>query len=583
MKFNPVHPLFSRFHLLVAVVVCIVCFGCTRPSPQPSDSSSSDRYTEGKAMSKHRTEPERAMTMIDSAVIVGNVTAARGKYLKAVTQYGGLHNYPLSRQTCLDLLKGDLQPDSVTLEQTYLLLTSIEYTTGNYPAVIGYATEASRLAHALDMPDEVGKMEGFIAHAMAQGGRTDEGIARLRSIIDDLKLDTYKGLVAYQGTSVKLLRILVDDERYEEMVPVCDSLLRRMDELVDHPDRFSGMINNFDPAEYADYGRGQALAFLAIAYARLAHQADTPGERAACLARAREADAEIQRTAWSQSIDCDRLMSAAYHYMGEFDRFDKAMRRMEDDYTDTINANVVICLEQRSEACELQGRYAEALRYMQRARVIHDSLDLRNQRDQLAELATVYNLQEEQLARQGAEADARFYRLLTMFITFVLVAVLFVAILMYYKRRRIAEKNRALVRIIDEMEKHRKTTEAEAKEKEKGDPALFERFTALIHDEQLYRNAAIDRDTVCHRLGIDRHVLNQLLNTYADGLSLPAYINKVRVEVAYELLRDDPDRSIADVAADVGFTPQNLRIQFKKQFGITPTEYRQNREPHGDV
>ena len=57
-------------------------------------------YTEPKAMNN----PERALVIIDSAVIVGNITPIRGEYLKAITQYGGLDNYPLARQTCLQLL-----------------------------------------------------------------------------------------------------------------------------------------------------------------------------------------------------------------------------------------------------------------------------------------------------------------------------------------------------------------------------------------------------------------------------------------------------------------------------------------------
>ena len=31
------------------------------------------------------------------------------------------------------------------------------------------------------------------------------------------------------------------------------------------------------------------------------------------------------------------------------------------------------------------------------------------------------------------------------------------------------------------------------------------------------------------------------------------------------------------IAAAVGFTPQNLRLQFKKRYGLTPAEYRQSR------
>lgn len=54
----------------------------------------------------------------------------------------------------------------------------------------------------------------------------------------------------------------------------------------------------------------------------------------------------------------------------------------------------------------MRGRQSEAIGYLTREIVISDSLDRRSQNDQLSELATVYHLQEEQLARYEAEAEA---------------------------------------------------------------------------------------------------------------------------------------------------------------------------------
>jgi AraC-like DNA-binding protein len=34
--------------------------------------------------------------------------------------------------------------------------------------------------------------------------------------------------------------------------------------------------------------------------------------------------------------------------------------------------------------------------------------------------------------------------------------------------------------------------------------------------------------------------------------------------------------SLTDIAESVGFTPSTFRDQFKRQFGMTPSEYRQN-------
>ena len=46
------------------------------------------------------------------------------------------------------------------------------------------------------------------------------------------------------------------------------------------------------------------------------------------------------------------------------------------------------------------------------------------------------------------------------------------------------------------------------------------------------------------------------------------------MEVAYNLLTNHPEMTIADVAREVGFTAPNLREQFKRCYGITPAEYR---------
>lgn len=552
-------------------------------------------------MSIHRTEPERALVMIDSALAVGNITWQRAEYLKAVTQYGGLHNLPLSRQTCLDLIARDAEmikankaahSDSVTLERTYLLLTSIEYTSANHSAIIRYATEASRLAHALNMPDEIGKMEGFIARSMAQTGRTDEGIERLQATIAELReLDTFKGVVAYHDASKKLLHILIDNDRFDEMVTVCQSLLERLDELGAHPDHFGEMLEGFDPSEFVDYARGQTLAFLTTAYARLATaHADNPAQRQHYLQQALATEKEVFETEWSKGVDCDKMMSAAYHHMGQFDRFDQAMRRFENSYPDTINPNYLICLEQRSEAARMQGRTPEALAYLQRASVIRDSLECRTQRDQLAELATVYHLQEEQLARQQAESDARFFRFLSLAIVVGLVAAIAFAIYFFYKRRETLNKNRVLAREIAEAITYKEkweslTPEVEATAPEPrgtsdaakpdGDAELFQLLRDTILRDQLYLDPRLDRQALVDRFGVSKERIGAAFAKGSPYKSLIDFLMDCRLPHAAKLLSSRPDLSIADVARESGFpSADTFGRNFKQKYALTPSQFR---------
>lgn len=536
-----------------------------------------DRYTESTAMSHHRTEPERALTLIDSAVIVGNLSWQRGEYLKAVTLYGGMHDMDAARQTCLDMLEQkEALSDTATLENTYMLLAGIEYTQGNHPAIIRYATEASRLAHLLNLPAEIGNAESLIAQSMAQTGRTDEGIERLQNTIAELRqLNTFKGVTAYHETSKKLVRIYLDNLKFAEVVPVCEASLERIGELESHPEHFSGMKEGFDPSEFIDYAKGQTLAYLTIAYARM-------GE----LAKARKTEAAVFRTQWSQSIDCDKIMSAAYAYMGEFDRFEQAMSRFENSYPDTINPNYVICLEQRSEAARMQGHIDEALSYMQRAYLIRDSLDARNQREELNKLATEYHLQEEQFIRQQKETEAKRARTVIVALIIGLVATIGFLVWVFRQKRLEDKKNRVLAREIAEaitykekwLEREELGVKSEALRVESEvdpDRALFLQIQELVIREKLFLDPSLDRQTLVDRLGLSKERIGAAFAKGSPFKSLIEFLNDCRLPYAAKLLTERPDLSIAEVAKESGFpSADTLGRNFKQRFTLTPTQFR---------
>ena len=106
------------------------------------------------------------------------------------------------------------------------------------------------------------------------------------------------------------------------------------------------------------------------------------------------------------------------------------------------------------------------------------------------------------------------------------------------------------------------------------DKDLFKTIDTIIREEHLYAKANLMREDIMKRFKIGRHHLNDQLNTFADGMSFPQYINSIRMEIAYDLLTNHPEMRIADIALEVGFTAPNLREQFKRCYGITPAEYR---------
>ena len=103
---------------------------------------------------------------------------------------------------------------------------------------------------------------------------------------------------------------------------------------------------------------------------------------------------------------------------------------------------------------------------------------------------------------------------------------------------------------------------------------LFKTIDTTIRSERIYADVELMREDVMKRFGIGRHRLNDLLNAHAGGMTFPQYVNAIRMEVAYDMLTNHPEKTITDVAREVGFTAPNLREQFKRCYGITPTEYR---------
>ena len=60
----------------------------------------------------------------------------------------------------------------------------------------------------------------------------------------------------------------------------------------------------------------------------------------------------------------------------------------------------------------------------------------------------------------------------------------------------------------------------------------------------------------------------------ATGIGAIEYICQLRIKKACEMLRDYED-NISDIAAQCGFSNlSNFNRHFKKQLGITPSEYR---------
>jgi AraC-like DNA-binding protein len=61
------------------------------------------------------------------------------------------------------------------------------------------------------------------------------------------------------------------------------------------------------------------------------------------------------------------------------------------------------------------------------------------------------------------------------------------------------------------------------------------------------------------------------------GMNISSFIRDIRMKEAQRLARRQPDIRVSDLAYRVGFQdPKYFATAFKKEFGVTPTEFLEN-------
>jgi len=92
-----------------------------------------------------------------------------------------------------------------------------------------------------------------------------------------------------------------------------------------------------------------------------------------------------------------------------------------------------------------------------------------------------------------------------------------------------------------------------------------------------FTEKGITIEILAARLYTNRSYLSNYFNTYK-GKTFREWMNQLRIEEAQNLLLQNPEMTISDVASQVGFSDKtNFRHHFVKLVGITPKEWKQTK------
>ena len=530
-----------------------------------------------------KSDLTRAMQVVDSADAAGLlsefdaemfrlriISRDEGRLAEAVSRYEALleKGVPLIRQ--LDVLNA---------------LIYLSRQRDNLQKVLDYG------ARYIEVCRQTGKtvlaltVQGEMARALILLGRTDEGLEMMEETI--MQADAVRQFTEMDACILAMkskMRTLIDLKRYEQVIPVGEHMIAKLQDFAAHPDEYadgsSRMPKPDRRAGYVDFYTGQAYAFLTFAYAALDR-----------LDEARAYDRLHAKTNYSHSYGGRKQMASAWYMLGEYDRmnaiYDEMVAAMRED---TVNKDYGLMLFNRAKVAEIQGKPALSASYWKRYAFLLRELNDKELLAAAEESAARFHEQEQQYALEKEQARHKRDRIILISLSAVAVLISIVAFLIFYQWRVIRRKNALLSKEIAEnidykmryLEMSDSEHTAEVKKDESvtdlatmSNTELFEFLHKVIISEKLFTNPLFDRQCMMDRFGLSKERIGAAFSQGSRYASLADYVNECRLSYSTLLLSTRPDMSIADVASASGFSSASVFTRnFKQLYTMTPSEFR---------
>ena len=513
----------TRQHLIIIIAAtAILIAGCTgngkesgnSREPQPSDTL----YTWRTAMKIYGYQPERALQIIDSAVIVGNMSEVQAEVNRArvysMTQVneqmdsllGGHKGAGLEKgkAICEQLLKHDSLKTNIKLKQE--VLDILVYTARQQQDTIKWLQRSRELVdvyHQMGPEKETDALrtEAEIGAALYFAGQQQEGLAKLDSainLINEKPSFKFNELDALILASKRKIFVLIAQEKYVETLPLARRIIERLDDYEAHPDEYNDnslrvLKDSASRAGYINFYRNQAQGYITAAYASL-------GE----LNNMSEAYKQIENS-FTEATAREHIA-----------RYNALQQKMEAERQKAIT-------DRANMAVAIFGIFALIV-------IVFALVVYRKNR--------IIKRKNSVLAREIAEA---------------------------IKYRDMASSNQT-----DEMAVTQEVDLSSLNNEE-----LFKYIREVVMRDELFLDPMLNRQILTERFSLTKERIGA---TFAQGSpfkSVTEFINDCRLPYAAKLLSERPDLSIAEVAEASGFTRVATFIDnFKKRFALTPNQFR---------
>ncbi|MGX8712237.1 MAG: helix-turn-helix domain-containing protein [bacterium] len=585
-------------HIILYIVIAALAVGCggheNGRALQPSDTL----YTAEVAMEVFNQDPSRALVIIDSALLVGNVDDNLATMLKAKihSQSNKAQQLDTAQQMLEGLMESDFVKDPDKREVVLDLLVSTTRLRDDYEQCLRWATEKADLCREQGKKTEALRTEAEIGVILVELGEEQEGIERLNDVIASLE-----GLRQTDETDAciiairRKIHVLKKLNRASEVIPLAKHLIEIIGDYREHYEQYTDnsyrMPTDKEEVEgYCDYYTAQANGYLTYAYAALG---DTK--------QARHYLKIYEKSDYGSSLYGRENIAPTWCLLGDYDKmlatYDEVTAQMGDD---TVNLDYAKMFRDRAIAAKARGNTAAATNYWQRYSDMKDLLHKQLQRGKAHEYAARYRLQEERLNTEREEAAKKRMGIIASLLGFLLFVVAIFASLLVRQLHSIREKNAVLSKEISEKieyeEKYLQLVDSgqcvvdstreqmlptanyplPTQELESlSDSELFDQLRRIILEEKLFLDPQFGRQQLIDRLHLSKESIGSAFSKGSQYASLASFVNEMRLIHGAKLLSEHPEMSISDVATASGFASNiTFSHNFKERYALTPTEFR---------
>ena len=588
-------------HYIVFLVLAVLMLGCIGSgthsdegrrvgrTPQPSDTL----YTKKAAMEAFALDPERALLIIDSAEIVGNLSDFGADLLRAKVYSWTFEemNYDSAILIGERLMQHDsVKADPYRQEDVLELLLNACRLRKDYEQALHWATQLGELYRSQGEETDALRIDAEVGTFLVRIGQQEEGLAKIDTVIQ--QLDGKRKFNELDASIIALKRkaeICIEKRLYADVIPVAQHMLDYIDDYEQHPaDYHDGNIREPSDDErptYIDFYRGKAYAYLAAVYASLEFSVESE-EWADARRQAREYLALYDQTVASQNIAGRFMIASTLRKLEEYDRmlaiYDEVKRQLG---TDTLNANYVEILRGRAEAADAQGRHFEAKGYWKRYAALNELLTERLLQGKAHLYAARFRAQEQQREiEQQREATRRAVMSRTV-IGFIGLLIFFFALYAVGQWRKMQLHNRILAQQITEAveykEKYKKLStdnsqlSTDSQLSTCSNANLFAYLRDLIEREQLFLNPQFERQMLIKRTGLSKDRIGAAFAQGSGHERLTTLVREMRLDYAVHLMNEQPELTVEQVCQASGFAnADTFTRNFRAKFGMTPTAYR---------